>query len=204
MEPKLIMALSSVCFMLIVVVLAWFDAMLLPSQQLASKVWLPVVSNGSIWANMVLISIALYVIGTYTDQWSNREIVLALVLGIVVSWALWCFIYQNGKYMDGLAQPYSLAGRLTMIYGGAVIAAIVLFYFRTSATYFDIMVVGVLLALYIPIANHVVLDWLNSRLYFMWCPDIFVEEASPLRFIIGGEILVFAATVVKLKVWQLI
>ena len=202
MSSGTVMALLSVGLMVLVVVLATVDDMLLPSQMMQQyKVGFPLIANGAIWGNLVILSAALYVIGAYSDQWSGKEILVILVLGMAISYALFHFVYLQGKFPDALAgggRPISPAGWVTMLYSGAVIAAILLFYFRTNATYFDIVIVGILLAMYIPIANHLVLEWLNNLYYFVWCPDVFAEESTPLYFIIGGELLVVAGTVVKM------
>ena len=204
MEIGLIMALSSVAIVLAAAVLAYFNGTLLPKQMMMmypSGFSFSFIANGAMWGNLVLISLVLFVIGKYADEWSGKEIVAALVLGIVVSYALFHFVYLNGKFPDSLAgggRPISPAGWLMMAYGGVVIAIIILFYFHSNATQMDITVIGILLILYILVANHVVLSWLDSLYSFPWCPAIFTEESTPLWFIIGGDILVAVATAVKL------
>lgn len=200
--PGFFMALTSVCLMILAVVLTNNDEMLWPWQFTKHyNVGFPLVANGAIWANLVLLSIALYFIGAYWGQWNNKEIWIALVIGLAVSYALFHFVYLKGKFPDALAgggRPISPAGWVVVLYSGIVYAAILLFYFRSSAEWTDVVWVGVLLALYIPVANHAVLGFLNSWYSWPWCPRIFAEEASPLRFIIGGEALVVVATGVKL------
>lgn len=198
METRLTMTVLSMLAMFVVVVLALVNDVLLPSQQPVNKVWLPVIANGSIAGNFILLSIALYLIGAYSHQWSTTEIVVALVLGMLISYLLWNFVYQNGKYEDGLAKPFSLAGKILMVYGGALYAATILFYFFSSPSFEDVVLVGALFALYVAVANHVVLDLFNKNHSWPWCPDIFTEESSPRRFIIGGEIAVVLATLIKL------
>lgn len=201
MQSNTLLALFSAGIMLLVMAISWASGTLLPSQRVmkdANDVWFPVIANGATLGNLVIMSFVMYFIGAYLEQWRGKDIVLALLLGILVSYMLWHFVYQNGKYPDGLAKPLSLAGEILMVYGGATFAVIGLFYFCSKPTSFDIILVGILLALYIPIANHAVLGWLNNAYYFVWCPDIFVKESSPLQFIIWGEVAVFVATVLKL------
>lgn len=201
MESGIVMARMSVLLMFAVLLLAWLDGMLLPSQRPAAGLWFPAIANGAIWANLVLLSVALYHIGRYWWQWNFEEVLLAFVVGLAVSFALFYFVYQRGKFPDALAgggRPISPAGWVMVLYSGIVYAFIALFYLRASATAADVVLVGVLLAAYIPIANHAVLGWLNSLFSFPWCPRIFAEESTPLRFILGGEALVIVATGLKL------
>lgn len=203
MKIGLVMAYASVLLMLVATVLAWTDDMLLPSDMMRKgyKVGFPLVANGAIWGNFILISAVLYFIGMYSWQWSTRSIEGALIIGMTVSWGLFYFVYLEGKFPDALAgggRPISPAGWVTMLYSGVVIAAILLFYVWTSATRMDVLAVGILLFFYIPVANHAVLGWLNSLYSWPWCPRIFAEESTPLRFIIGGEIAVVVATAIKL------
>lgn len=196
------MASASVWLMVLVIVLAHIDEMLLPWQFTKHyNVGFPLVANGAIWGNLVLLSIALYFIGSYAWQWDGKEIGAALVLGLVVSYSLFHFVYLKGMFPDALAgggRPISPAGWVVVLYSGLVYGVIVLFYLRTSATPADILIIGGLLLLYVPVANHAVLGWLNGLYSWPWCPRIFAEEATPLRFIIGGEVLVVVATAVKL------
>ncbi|MDP1689885.1 MAG: hypothetical protein Q8L52_01635 [bacterium] len=195
------LAYASVWLMIVVLVLTWLDDMLLPSQRPMFKLWFPAIANGAIWGNMVFLSLVLYLIGGYWNQWSVWEMVLALALGQLVSYMLFFFIYAEGKFPDALAGGglgISTAGWVTMIYSAFAYAAIGLFYFRTNAAPMDVVIVGALLALYLPIANHAVLGWLNSLYSFPWCSRIFAEESSPMYFIVYGEILVVLATILKL------
>lgn len=203
-ESGIIMAQLSVLFMVAVIILTWLDDMFLPSQMVSNRfhpVGFPAVANGAIWGNLVLMSTVLYFIGAYWTEWSVTEILVAVSLGQIVSFVLFWFVYAEGKFPDALAGGglgISAAGWVMMIYSALVYAAIGLFFFRTSATTRDVLAVSGLLLLYIPPANHAVLGWFNSWFSFPWCPRLFAEEASPLRFIIGGEILVVAAAAVKL------
>lgn len=183
--------------MILVIVLMILDRKFLPSQM--GKVGLPGIANGSIWANLVLISMVLYVIGPYTEFWSKANIVDALIAGMLVSWYLYFRVYQRGKYDDGLAHPLSLAGVLFFTCGGAMYAAIALFYLRSSADWNDILEIGVLLLLYVPIANHAVLYLFDDLRTSLRCPDFFREESSPKQFIIWGEVFLVALTAAKLR-----
>lgn len=193
--------------MLIAALFSFLDGTLLPSQMSAQHPGysFSFAANGATGGNLVLLSAALYVIGSYADKWSRGEIVVALGLGLLVSFVLFFVVYRTGKFPDSLAGAGSIssAGDVVMLYTGFVYAAIGLFYFRTtdvSAT--DALIVGSLLALYILVANHVVLAYLNGYYYFPWCPDIFGEESSPLLFIIGGEFFVLVATIWKTGLWE--
>ena len=185
--------------MLMVIGLMLLDGKFLPSQ-MSGKVWLPGAANGAIWANLIYLSAALYIIGAYADQWSTKDAAIALLAGMAISWLLYFFVYQHGEYDDGLSHPLSPAGVLFFLYGGAVYAALGLFFICTRATVFDVLVVGVLLFLYVPTANHLTLDWLDKLYAWVWCPDLFTGEKTPFRFIIGGNALVVAATAIKI-VW---
>jgi len=195
MKTGIVMAGWSIFSMFLVILLMFLDGKFLPSQM--GKVSLPGIANGSIWANLVLMSGALYVIGAYAYQWSIKDATVALLAGMAISWLLYFLVYQHGKYDDGLTHPLSLAGVLFFLYGGAAYAAVGLFYFSTSATFFDVLVVGGLLLLYVLVANHAALDFLSTVFNWGWCPSFFDEEASPLYFIIGGVFLVLVSTIIK-------
>lgn len=198
------MALTSVSLMGVVIFLADDDRMLWPTQMTERyPIGFPLAANGAIWGNMILISAALYVIGTYSDQWGKKDLLLALILGGTITYALFEHVYLKGKFPDALAgggRPISPAGRMAMLHMTFTIAAIVLFYFHITATKADVLIIGALLIIYIPVANHAVLGWLNSMFAYPWCPRIFAEESTPMYFIIGGEFLVVAATVLKLDI----
>lgn len=203
------MALASSMFMLVAAILSWLDGTFLPSQMTAKHhgYSFSFVANGATWGNLVFLSIALYFIGSYSDQWDRGEISVAFFLGGLISLVLFIYVYRNGKFPDSLAgaENISPAGWVVVIYTGLVYAALGLFYFRTNATQADILIIGTLLTLYIPVANHVVLSDLNSYYRWSWCPDIFGEETSPLLFIIGGGFLVVAGTILKLNIaWHLL
>lgn len=183
--------------MVLVIGLMLFDGKFLPSQM--GKVGLAGLANGAIPANLVLMSVVLYIVGPYTDFWSKTSIVDALIAGMLVSWFLYFFVYQHGKYDDGLAHPLSSAGVLFFIYGGAVYGAIALFYLRSSADWSDILSIGVLLFFYILVANHAVLYLFDDLRTSLRCPDFFREESSPKQFIIWGEIVVVVVTAAKLR-----
>ena len=203
MSVRIALALSSVSAMLVALGLAYFDGTLFPRQMMEKYhgYSFSLSVNGSVWANLVLMSLTLYFIGAYWEQWKGRDVLLALILGMLVSYALFHFVYLQGRFPDALAgggRPISPAGWVFVFYSGVVVAIIGLFYFCSKPTDEDVVLIMILLALYIPVANHAVLGWLNSLYYFAWCPDIFTAEASPLQFIIWGEVAVVVATVLKL------
>lgn len=183
--------------MVLVMGLMLLDGKFLPSQM--GRIGLSGIANGAIPANLVLISMVLYVIGPYTEFWSKANIVDALIGGMLVSWFLYFRVYQRGKYDDGLAHPLSLAGVLFFTYGGAMYAAIALFYLRSSADWSDIWKIGALLLLYVPIANHAVLNLFDDLRISLRCPDFFREESSPKQFIIWGEVFMVVLTAAKLR-----
>ncbi|MFA6519886.1 MAG: hypothetical protein WCT41_03660 [Candidatus Paceibacterota bacterium] len=195
------MASWSIIAMFLVMGIMVIDGKFLPSQM--GKLALHGIGNLSILGNLVLISAVLYVIGPYLDQCNKTDISTGLIIGMIVGWLTYFFVYQHGKYDDGLTHPLSFAGVLFMIYSGAVYAALGLFYLRANvaADTMVIWAVWFLLALYIPIANHVALDWINGWDYFEWSrlyPRFFAEEKTPLAFVVGGEIFVAVITVMKL------
>ncbi|MHB8860456.1 MAG: hypothetical protein ACYC48_01835 [Minisyncoccota bacterium] len=203
METRFIMALSSVGVVLVAALLAYLGGTLMPGQMMRKYPGFSFsfMANGAMWGNLILISLAMYVIGKYKGEWSDGAVSLTLVMGIIVSYALFRFVYLKGKFPDALAgggRPISLAGWVIIFYLGAVLAATVLFYFCSRPTTDDVIVVGILLALYIVVANHVVLNFLNNRYHFPWCPRIFEEESTPLRIMIGSGALLTVATAIKL------
>ncbi|MDO8593316.1 MAG: hypothetical protein Q7R59_00210 [bacterium] len=185
--------------MLVVIGLMWWGETFLPSQM--GKIALPGIGNLAIIGNLVLMSLLLYVLGPSTEQWTKMDLTAGYNIGVFVSWILFFYVYQHGKYDDGLMHPLSLAGIIFIIYGGMLYTTIGLFYVRTAAEANDIWKVGLLLALYVPISNHALLELVNSWNFFSWSdkyPRIFIEEPRALYTIIGGETLVVALTAAKL------
>lgn len=203
MSASVIMALLSVCLVLVAAFLAYLDGMLLPSHMMERRRYtlgFPFVANGAVWGNLILLSPALYIIGKYESGWSDGAMSLAFSVGMGASWAMFQFVYLQGKFPDSLAGRgrVSPAGFVMLLYSGAVVAAIGLFYLFSHPTPEDVIRVGILLALYIIVANHVPLDFLNKQYFFPWCPDIFAEEKTPLLIIIGSGALLATATAFKL------
>ena len=140
----------------------------------------------------------------------------ALTLGMIVGIAMYYFIYLQGKFPDSLTGEGSLlregfqsgganrldrlspAGVLQVVYFGLAIAVIFMFYFCSKPTTEDILAVGVALALYSIVANHVPLALINRSMRFPWCPDIFAEESSPALIVGASLVAVIIATAVKL------
>lgn len=199
METGIVMARCSIFSMVAVIGLMLWSGTFLPSQM--GKVGLPGIGNLAILGNLVLMSLLLYVLGPSTEQWTKMDLTVWNYIGQFISWTLFFYMYQHGKYDDGLTHPLSLAGIIFIIYGGMLYAAFGLFYVRTTAEANDIWKVGILLALYIPIANHAVLELVNSWNFFSWSdkyPRIFIEEPRAWYVIIGGEVLVVTLTAAKL------
>ena len=204
LSTELVLALSSAVVLVVIAGLADLNEMFFPRQMLwEHEVGFPLIAKGDWWGNLFLISPAIYIIGKYADGWSNTEIGIALVAGTVVSYWLFQFVYRRGKFADALAGAGEIypAGWVTMLYSATIVVPIIgLFYLRTNATPQDVLAVGFLLALYVPLANHAVLGWLNSLYAYPWCPRIFAEEKTPLRIIVIGEVLVILATYAKLNI----
>lgn len=202
MNTGLTLAVSSVCLMLGVMVLAYIDNMFLPSQMVEEcvDIGFPLIAKGDWWGNLFLLSGVLYIIGTYSKQWGLPELILSLTVGASISLLLFYGVYLNGKFPDALAGggKISPAGWVVMVYTTLVLASFILFYFYSDPTIPHVVLVWILVALYLPIANHAVLGWLNAVYLYPWCPRIFAEESLPLYFIIGGEVLMVLVTLLKL------
>jgi len=203
MGIEMIVVLTSVSWLILAGLLAHWDCMFWPSQMqgLRYPEGFPFVANGAVWGNLLIIPFVLFIVGKYADEWNGRAIYGMLALGMMLSYSVFQFVYLRGKFPDSLAGgglPISTAGWMMMIYTGAVLAALGLFYFFSKPTPSDILWVLILLAVYIPIANHLPLQYLRKYYYMPWCPNVFAEETSPLRFIIGGEIAVVVVTIIKL------
>ena len=198
----LVLGFLSICVVFIEAILTYADGMFLPSQMVRRyPVGFPFIANGGMWGDLLLLSPALCLIGRYAADWSGWEIVLALTVGMVVSFLMHDLVYLRGKFPDSLAgggRPISKAGWVHVFYFGAALAAIILFYFYSHAAPVDVIIIGILLFLHIVIANHVPLQALNSHLYFPWCSDIFAEETNPLWILTIASALLAAVTVFKL------
>lgn len=203
MSARLVMALSSVGLVVAAAVLSYFDGMFLPSQMMQRyPVGFPFIANGGMWGDLIFVSAALYVIGKYASAWTGPQVLMMLIAGCTMSAMMHYFVYLQGSYPDSLAgggRPLSPAGWVHVLYFGLAMAAILLFYFCSHPAKEDVIVVGILLALHIVIANHVPLNFLNERLFFPWCPAIFEKEASSLRIVGIALALLAGVTAMKFK-----
>ena len=201
MKSELAITFFSVCLFLFGAWLSYLDGMFLPSQMVKKyPMGFPFIANGAMWGNLIFISLVLYVAGKYEREWSGIEMQVAFLVGVVASYLMFHFVYQQGKFPDALAgaKQMRLAGWVMVLYSGVAVTIIGLFYFYSHPTAADVVTVGVLLALYIVAANHVPLAWLNGWYHFPWCPDIFAEEKTPLLIMGGSGILLAGVTAIKL------
>jgi len=188
--------------------LTYIDGMLFPSQMvLRYPVGFPFIANGGMWGDLLFVTLVLYIIGNYTNEWSWKEIVPALILGVAASYAMHYFVYLKGDLPDSLAgggRPISPAGWVHVAYFGVGLALIGLFYFCSTPTINDVIWVGTLLALHIIVANHVPFYYIAKANHFSWCTTIFDTEAAPLRILVTAMTMLTGATLLKLfgaKVW---
>lgn len=202
MRPELVMAASSVCLMLLATLLVYIDNRLLPGQMTAhhAEKGFPGIANGALPGNIVLLSAVLYIVGSYWGQWSRESREIALFIGTALSLCAFLFVYRRGLHDDAWAGAGEIhpAGVVAVIYTAGVIAALILFYAFSSVESADVWTVGVLLILYLPLANHVVLNFINERRHFAWCPRIFEEETRPMDTFVNGAVFVTVMTAMKL------
>ncbi|HUY05248.1 MAG TPA: hypothetical protein VMV62_00820 [Candidatus Paceibacterota bacterium] len=202
MESGLLMALSSVGMMLLSLSLAYFDNRLFPGQMMmhhAAKGF-PGIANGALWGNLMLMPFVFYIIGPYWDHGNPDVARSAIILGTVLSLYAFLFVYRNGLQDDAWAGKGEIhpAGIVAMVYSAMLIAAFIVFYVYSDAKRTDIWTIWYLLALYFPLANHLVFDALNERYGFVWCPRIFAEEARPMLMFAIGELFITLVTALKL------
>lgn len=200
MEIGTVLAVVNVVSLLCIAGLAYMDGMLLPSQMVKRyPLGFPLVANGSFWANLVIMTMILYRIGSHLS-WTGKQGLISILLGIPVSFLLHR-MYLKGKFPDALAGAgrISPAGIVHALYTGVVIVpALVVFYVfnRTSNEYAIDM--GVLLSLWVLIANHLPLHFMRKTAQWPWCPEIFKEERRPLLLQTAGIFLIIAVTVFRL------
>jgi len=218
-SSSLVMALVSVCLMLVSASLAYTDRTLFPKQMVKkyhAGHSFSFIANGAMWGNLFLISWVFHITWAYEHEWEVAWGLSALTLGIVIAVAMYYFVYLEGKFPDSLTGEGSLlregiesfernrlerlspAGVVQVVYFGLAVAHILLFYFHSSPTAEDVIVVGILLGLYSVVANHIPLMLLHRRFHFRWCPDLFAEESSPLLITGVSLALVAIATAVKI------
>lgn len=202
MNSGLIMALSGAGMMLLSMLLAYLNNRLLPRQMMyyhAAKGF-PALANGALWGNLVLIPFIFYIIGPYWSRGNPEVARSAIILGTVLSLYAFLFVYRNGRHDDAWAGAGEIhpAGIVAMFYTAGLFASFILFYIYSRADRSDIWAIETLLALYLPLANHLVLDELNARYAYVWCPQIFAEERRPFIIFIAGEVLAVILTALKL------
>lgn len=202
MKPELAMALSSVVLMALASILAYVDNRLFPGQMMVHHATrgYPGVANGSLYVNILVMSFVMYCMGLYWHQWTGGYKAVAIVVGM--GFAIYAFmqIYRTGLHDDAWAGAGEMhpAGMVAMFYTGIVLAVSILFYVFSSVDRNHVWVIGALLLIYVPVANHLPLNALNEAYQFIWCPRIFAEEARPWKIFVGGEIGVGVLTGAKL------
>ena len=208
MQPNSLMTFSGIGLMALTMLLAYVDNRLFPGQMIAHHAakGFPGIANGALWGNLFLMSFAVFLIGLCWDQWSRGNITVSLVLGTALSFYAFVFVYRTGLHDDAWAGAGEIhpAGIIAMIYTAGLIAAFILFYVFSSVERTYVWIIAGLLILYLPLANHVVLNFFNELQHFVFCPQIFKEEVRPLIIMRGGLIFVAAITSLKLffpKAW---
>ncbi|MFI5260617.1 MAG: hypothetical protein ACHQU0_02375 [Candidatus Paceibacteria bacterium] len=190
---------ENIAFMLLVLAAAWWSRMALPSQ-MDDIIGFPLLLKGDWWGNIILMSPVLYIAGKHMLEWSGKEMLYSLIFWFIISYLLFQFGYRKGKYPDALAGAGELhvAGWVMMFYTATALTFIGLFYTSADVTSDEVAAIGMLLCLYLPLANHVVLHWFKKAGRFPRCPDAFAEENPPILILFFGEIVVVLATLGKL------
>ena len=201
MSIGLILALSSVCLVLVEGSLTYLDEMFLPSQMMKKyPVGFPFIANGGMWGDLFLVTPVLYIIGKYHAEW-GVWLWPALIFGVIASYAMHYFVYLHGALPDSLAgggRPISPAGWVHVAYFGGAIALIGLFYFCSRPTNGDVTWIGILLALHIIVANHVPFYYISKHYRFPWCTTIFGSESRPLWILGIAIVMLMVVTAAKL------
>jgi hypothetical protein len=200
------MVMLSVLLVFLAASFACIDGMFSPSQMTKLyPVGFPFAANGATWGSFFFLSPALYIIGRHSSEWKVANVALIAFLGVVAMVLVFHLVVLNGKFPDSLAgggRPISPAGWVMIIDWGLTLAAIFLFYFFSSPTATEVLEVGGLLVLYVVAANHIPLWFLNNHYHFLWCPQIFQEESTPLFITQMESAVVIAATAIRLvKLW---
>lgn len=202
MKPELTLALSGVVLMALASILAYADNRLFPGQMMihhAAKGY-PGVANGSLYMNALVMPFVMYHMGLYWHQWTGGYKAVAVVVGM--GFAIFAFvkIYRMGLRDDAWAGAGEVhpAGMVAMFYAGIVLAVSILFYVFSSVDRTHVWIIGALLLVYVPVANHLPLNALNEAYQFVWCPRVFTVEARPWKIFIGGEAVVVALSGAKL------
>ena len=201
MKIGLVMAFSIVGLMVLSTILAYIDDRLFPGQMMlrhASKGF-PGVANGSLYVNLLLLPFVVYLAGLYSHQWSGSYKAAAIIIGMGVAVYAFTQIYQTGLHDDAWAGAGEMhpAGLAAMACAGIAIAALILFYMFSSVDRAHVLMIGILLLFYVPVANHLPLNVLNEAYHFIWCPRIFAEETRPMQILISGVIGVAVLTGAK-------
>jgi hypothetical protein len=201
MTTSFLMGAVTPVFMAIVAILAFVDGKFFPSQMMLKhgiKIGFPLIGSGAFWGNLFFLSMVAHTIGEYDLQWSIGQVVAALFVGGLLSFFAFRFVYMQGEYPDALAgdNQISLAGVVMAIYTALATAALILFLFCTTPGMADIVLVGLMLLFYIPIANNMLLDHLHEAFHFEWCPPIFKEEGF-LTTLVWVEAFIFVVFAIK-------
>ncbi len=202
MKYGIVMGVSSVLFMAVAALLAYANNRWFPGQMMLhhSAKGIPGFANGAWWGNLFLMSPILFLIGFCAEQWSWQKVGATLIIGIIVSLYAFLQVYRFGLHDDAWAGAGEIhpAGAVVMVYTAGLLAAFILFYVCSSTERAHVLIIGVLLVLYLPLANHLVLNFLNWVQHFIWCPQIFKEEVRPMIIMRGGLIFATVITTAKL------
>lgn len=149
---------------------AYYDGFFWPSQMLRKvSRGLPFFAHGGMWGDVIIISpLVAIIVERYSPQWSFREIVLAILVGLIVSFAMH-ETYKAGTFPEAHVQYGHLtsAGWVHFGYMAAALAVLGLYYLDAEYTPY-MWVVSALLIIHTAIGTHVVLglaqpDWYSGR-----------------------------------------
>ena len=148
---------------------AYYDDFFTPKQMLRHVPrGLPFVAHGGMWGDVIISLLVATIVDRYSSQWSFREIVLAILVGIVVSFMMH-ETYKAGTIPEAHVQYGHLtaAGWVHFGYMAAALAVLGLYYLDTEYTPYMWMV-SILLIIHTIVGTHVVLglvqpDWYSGR-----------------------------------------
>lgn len=167
--------------------------------------WFPGIYNLTWFANLCILPFGFYVMQTYDEWplWPDKSV--AFCVSAAVTILMFWFVYRRGPLKDMFVGHGSIrpAGVLLMIYSTFFLTTFLLWLFRSSVEATDVAIVWIVIALYLPVVNHMVIHVLNNFFYFDGCPQVFTDETRPRILLRNGEIGVAMVMALKL-IWPYI
>lgn len=141
------------------------------------------VAHGGMWGDLVLLPpLFAYIITRYGASWSNKQITVMAIVGILVTLANHLLLVFTQVIPDPLGwqkESWSWVIALHFVYMSTYVALVGLFYFSSDVSVRIAVTVSVALGIHMAFGTHVPLGMLNRLIGWPWCPDFLGSPMLP-------------------------